>query len=413
MLALYRAGRPADALETYQRGRRLMVDELGLEPGETLRQLEARILQQDPELDAPIAWPQSAEMAPRPPPSRHRRLALAGVAALILSAAVTAAILTADRGQGRAAAPLRVALVVEASRNPSDWSPQVVDQVNALDAAAQNSAVEARILSGGYQSSGFLRSVARAARTYDLVIVGSTSNRGELSKLTRRFPDTRFLVLDSVFGRPSSFTGQRNVTGIKYDDYENGYLGGYLASLMTHGKEAISAIAGGHAQPVPDLVNGFKAGARRARPATHVLINYTNTYVNETVCAEIANRQIDHGSRVVFDIAGECGLGALQAADIDGAWVLGADSDLSNYGPQVLGSVVDRIDIVAKRAVTLFASGHLPGGQDLQLNLASGSIGLVGISSQVPQAVRSRVAGLIAKLLARDQAHNPRYQSRG
>ena len=55
MLALYRSGRQADALEVYQRGRRHLVDELGLEPSESLRRLEARILQQDHELDRPAA----------------------------------------------------------------------------------------------------------------------------------------------------------------------------------------------------------------------------------------------------------------------------------------------------------------------------------------------------------------------
>jgi predicted ATPase/DNA-binding SARP family transcriptional activator len=47
MLALYRAGRQADALETYREGRRLLVDDLGLEPGPELRELEQAILRQD------------------------------------------------------------------------------------------------------------------------------------------------------------------------------------------------------------------------------------------------------------------------------------------------------------------------------------------------------------------------------
>lgn len=53
MLALYRAGRQADALETYREARRVLVDELGLEPGSELRELEQAILRQDPALDRP------------------------------------------------------------------------------------------------------------------------------------------------------------------------------------------------------------------------------------------------------------------------------------------------------------------------------------------------------------------------
>ncbi len=51
MLALYRAGRQADALRAYQKARGLLRDELGLDPGAPLRDLEAAILRQDPELD--------------------------------------------------------------------------------------------------------------------------------------------------------------------------------------------------------------------------------------------------------------------------------------------------------------------------------------------------------------------------
>jgi DNA-binding SARP family transcriptional activator/tetratricopeptide (TPR) repeat protein len=51
MLALYRSGRQAEALETYQQARGVLVDDLGIEPGRTLRGLEKAILQQDPSLD--------------------------------------------------------------------------------------------------------------------------------------------------------------------------------------------------------------------------------------------------------------------------------------------------------------------------------------------------------------------------
>jgi predicted ATPase/class 3 adenylate cyclase/DNA-binding winged helix-turn-helix (wHTH) protein len=55
MLALYRCERQADALQAYQDARRRLVEELGIEPGERLRELERAILAQDPTLAAPAA----------------------------------------------------------------------------------------------------------------------------------------------------------------------------------------------------------------------------------------------------------------------------------------------------------------------------------------------------------------------
>ena len=57
MLALYRTGRQAEALEAYRDARSTLVEELGLEPGPALRDLESRILRQDPALDVPPPLP--------------------------------------------------------------------------------------------------------------------------------------------------------------------------------------------------------------------------------------------------------------------------------------------------------------------------------------------------------------------
>src|SRR4051794_4725508 len=55
ILALYRSGRQAEALEAFQEARRVLVDELGIEPGRELRELHQAILEQDPALDLPAA----------------------------------------------------------------------------------------------------------------------------------------------------------------------------------------------------------------------------------------------------------------------------------------------------------------------------------------------------------------------
>ena len=72
MLALYRSGRQAEALETYQQGRRHLSEELGLEPGEALKDLQHRILAHDASLDFDVpAKPEAAapEEEIAPPPS--------------------------------------------------------------------------------------------------------------------------------------------------------------------------------------------------------------------------------------------------------------------------------------------------------------------------------------------------------
>jgi DNA-binding SARP family transcriptional activator/tetratricopeptide (TPR) repeat protein len=68
MLALYRSGRQADALAAYQQTRRILVDELGIEPSAPLRELEQAILRQD----ASLAGPEHAEMAAAPREDRRK-----------------------------------------------------------------------------------------------------------------------------------------------------------------------------------------------------------------------------------------------------------------------------------------------------------------------------------------------------
>ena len=93
ILALYRAGRQAEALEVYRETRRVLTEELGLEPSPALKELEQAILRQDPSLDAKASATQTEPPAEGPDEQKRRRLppvALLALLALGLAGAATA-----------------------------------------------------------------------------------------------------------------------------------------------------------------------------------------------------------------------------------------------------------------------------------------------------------------------------------
>src|SRR5439155_7641639 len=88
MVALYRSGRQADALDLYRRTRETLVDELGVEPGLELHELEQAILRQDESLER--RSPARAVFAPAASKARRRWPLVAAAAAVVVAASVAA-----------------------------------------------------------------------------------------------------------------------------------------------------------------------------------------------------------------------------------------------------------------------------------------------------------------------------------
>src|SRR5262249_52411059 len=140
----------------------------------------------------------------------------------------------------------------------------------------------------------------------------------------------------------------KNVLGLVFSEEQAGYLAGHLAALvltLSPGEEVISSVGGQRVPAVEKYIAGYQAGAREANSRITTLNTYTDDFVDTAKSRSVALSQIARGSRVVFPVAGPCGLGALEAASERGIWGIGVDIDQSHLGRHILTSAVKRMDV--------------------------------------------------------------------
>jgi basic membrane protein A len=242
-----------------------------------------------------------------------------------------------------------------------------------------------------YQSpsaQAYIPNLSQAARKQaDLVISVGFDQAAAIAKVAKQFPDTHFAIIDvsnaDLAGRP------KNVEGLIFREQEAGYLAGYLAGLVekTSGtKNAIGSVGGQKQPPVDRYIAGYRAGAQAADPGIKLLNAYSQDWVDQAKCKQAALDQINAGASIVFQVAGGCGLGALDAAKEKGVWGIGVDADQSYLGKEVLTSAMKRVDTSVYATIQQVIAGHFAGGTNAVFSLKNDGVGLGKISPKVPKS---------------------------
>jgi basic membrane protein A and related proteins len=326
---------------------------------------------------------------------KARRLIPLGIVALAAVVAAAIASLAASGSSDAASAQktYRVGLVSDVGRfNDRSFNQSALEGLKRAQKQLQikGRPVESR------QTSDYVPNLASLARQgYDVSISIGFLLAGATNDVAKRFPKSKFAIVDySVKADP--FTGNKNVQGLTFATNENSYMIGCLSALMANqaGSKNISAVGGIKLPTVDIFIAGYRAGARRCVPGTVVQVGYSQDFIAQDKCKEVALNQIAQGSKVVFAVAGGCGLGALDAAKEQNVWGVGVDRDQKFLGRHIMTSAVKRVDQSIYLTSKAIKDGKFKGGTDAVFNLKNSGVAVGKIDARVPKRFITRMNAL-------------------
>ncbi len=235
---------------------------------------------------------------------------------------------------------------------------------------------------------------------YDLTIGVGFTEADAIDTVATNFPNSKFAIVD--VDQTQEKHKPANLLGLLFTEQETGYLVGYLAGLEEKrlaGKDVIASVGGQKQPPVDRFIAGYQAGAKAADPGITTLNAYSEDFSDQAKCKQIALNQIEQGAGVVFQVAGGCGLGALDAAKEKGVWGIGVDADQSFLGPYILTSAVKRVDTAVLDAIKLVVDGKFKGG-NVVFGLKDKGVAIGKISPKVPKSEVAKVMQIRADIVA-------------
>lgn len=273
------------------------------------------------------------------------------IAALVLSGCGRAFSSRDDSG-GR----LRVGIVFDIggkddkSFNAAAWE--------GVKRAAQDFPIKLRDVEPGDPTSIEPSMRAFAERGYDLIVGVGFAQMPIMQEVARDYPDLKFAIIDGVIDLP-------NVASLIFKEHEGSFLVGMIAGRVT--KTARIGFVGGMDIPlIHKFETGYEEGARYANPNVQVFDNYVGVtdgaWNNPGKGKELAKAQIERGADVIFQAAGNSGLGVFDAAEETGKLAIGVDSNQNWVKPGfILTSMIKRVDVAVYKIVQEVVEGRFSG----------------------------------------------------
>src|SRR6185295_18264451 len=212
---------------------------------------------------------------------------------------------------------------------------------------------------------------AFAERGYDLIVGVGFAQAPIMNDVARDYPNLRFAIIDGVIDLP-------NVASLIFKEHEGSFLVGMIAA-RTSKTGKIGFVGGMDIPLIHKFEKGYEEGARYANPKIQVFENYVGVtdaaWNNPGKGKELSKAQIERGADVVFQAAGNSGLGVFDAAeevtkyrrqngiDPPNVFAIGVDSNQNWVKPGfILTSMIKRVDVAVFNTVKDLLESRFKGG---------------------------------------------------
>jgi basic membrane protein A len=290
---------------------------------------------------------------------------------------------------------IRVGLVTDIGGLNDRSFNQLANQ--GLERAKSELGVDTRVLVSKANSDYVPNLSTLAQQKYDLVIGVGFLMAEAMDTVASKFPNTKFAIIDVDATMLKS--KPKNVSGVLFKEQEAGYLVGYMAGLYLkdQGGGTAGSVGGQKIPPVDHYIAGYQKGVQDANPDAKVVNAYSQKFDDPAPCKEIALDQISKGAKVVFQVAGGCGLGALDAAKVKGIQGIGVDADQAYLGDQIMTSALKKVDVSVYDEIKAAQDGSFKGGDNTIFDVKSGGVG-IGDTNEVGAKYADQVKAVQDKI---------------
>lgn len=255
--------------------------------------------------------------------------------------------------------------------------------VRGITEAEADFRIDVTTVEAGYNSTIWKKALENSAEDddYDIMIVGTSQMQELLEDVAQKHPLKRFIIYDTSVNYIEG--NYKNVYSILYRQNEGAYLAGVYAGLMTE-SGIIGAVVGENTTTINDFVIGYEQGAESVRPDIKIIVQYAESWNDSARGEALAKEMYGDGADIIFQAAGNTGLGVFKAAQESGKYAIGVDSDQAmiiertdpDQAKHILTSMMKNVDTSLYRALKLHIDGRLPFGRAETLGIKEGGVGL-------------------------------------